>query len=136
MQADHDPVRSIPMPFRAVPHDSGAVSSSRSAAETSWPTYEFLPPAHLGDPLTMRFRFRMPKVAGLSMWFPTVLLAATMSGCDSTPDANSEQAKQQIQARQESIQKSEQEAADFMKKKNKSASVPKSIKGGIKTGQP
>ena len=84
----------------------------------------------------MRSHLNMPKAAWSFLSFPAVLLAASVTGCDSAPSANDPVVKQQAQAQQETIKKGDEEAnAQLKKNMGKGAPVLKSIKSGLKGGQ-
>jgi hypothetical protein len=84
----------------------------------------------------MRFHLRTPKAAWSFLSFPAVLLAAGVTGCDSAPSANDPVIKQQAQATQEVIKKTDEEAnAQLKKSMGKGAPMLKSIKSGLRGGQ-
>jgi hypothetical protein len=87
----------------------------------------------------MRFHLRGPRRAWPVRLLPALLCATIITGCDSRPNPDSPEAKQQIQARQEQVQKGVDEANALMRRRQgKKAEVLKSFKGGggIKLGQP
>jgi hypothetical protein len=64
------------------------------------------------------------------------VLSLGFAGCDSAPSANDPVVKQQAQAQQETIKKTDEEAnAQIKKNMGKSAPVLKSIKSGLRGGQ-
>jgi len=79
----------------------------------------------------------MPKTAWCSLVFSAVVSVAMTSGCDSAPNPDSPEAKQQIAKRQELVKAEEAKAnALLQKKKGKNAPVMKSIKANINVGEP
>jgi len=79
----------------------------------------------------------MPKAACFSLVFSAVFSVSMTSGCDSAPNPDTPEAKQQIAKRQEMIKAEEEKANATLKKtKGKNAPVMKSIKGNINVGQP
>lgn len=84
----------------------------------------------------MRFHVSMPKAAWSLLSFPAVMLAASLTGCDSAPGVNDPVIKQAAQEQQEVIKKGEEQINSQVKKVGgRNAPVLKNIKSGLKGGQ-
>jgi hypothetical protein len=88
----------------------------------------------------MRFHLSGPRRPWPVLSLAALLWAAIITGCESSrPSLDDPEVKKQVQARQEIVNKEEDQANAILKKrKGKNAPVMKSFKGGggIKVGQP
>ncbi len=83
----------------------------------------------------MRFHPGPTTTSWSFLWFPALLLAFAVTGCDSAPNTDTPEVKKQIAERQEQLKKTDEEANALNKKATRGkGAVMKNIKAGLKTG--
>jgi hypothetical protein len=84
----------------------------------------------------MRVKLSMTKTVSWALSFSTMMSAALIVGCNSSPGLDDPEVKKTLQAQTEAIQKSDAEASALLKKASRGKQAPmiKNIKGRLGTG--